>query len=298
MQNTTRSPPFSCSHSFPLGHACQWPEMLYQSAREAGDLNNHRGICLISLWGRVLGRIVAARLARYAEQQGILDTAQWGALAVARRVLDAASKPFGSQVLDPCCVEPLDLKKAYPNSSRNAFSQCCATLELRRDFCGTQYRCRVGKILSEPFTMQRGFKEGCQLPRWSSISCKRAFCQRGDKRWLEQGPPESINGHLWNSTRSRQRCDPIPGPTMAGATCGRDFSMARDRAGLLCFADDTNMSHKGKCGSTPQNVTVKTHGTMERHSSSGQVAAPGLQAFTYSGRTGQVQGSGNGPAGS
>ena len=73
---------------------------------------------------------MAARLARYAEQQGILDTTQWGfrearsthgALAVARRVLDAATKPVGSQVLDPCCVETLDLKKAFPNSSRNAF---------------------------------------------------------------------------------------------------------------------------------------------------------------------------------
>ena len=31
----------------------------------------------------------------------------------------------------------------------------------------TQYRCRAGKILSEPFTMQRGLKEGCPAsPVW------------------------------------------------------------------------------------------------------------------------------------
>ena len=86
-----------------------------------------------------------------------------GALAVARRILDAATKPFGSQ-----CVEPLDLKIAYPNSSRNAFYTVMrhfgASEGILRVIQGliqlTQYRCRAGKILSEPFTMQRGFKEG------------------------------------------------------------------------------------------------------------------------------------------
>ena len=108
----------------------QWPGMLHQATivslwkrkGNPGDLNNHRGICLISLWGRVLGRIVAPRLARYAEQQGILDTTQWGfrearsthgALAVARRVLDAATRPFGSQVLDPCCVGTSGFEKKH-----------------------------------------------------------------------------------------------------------------------------------------------------------------------------------------
>ena len=118
---------------------------LWKRKGSPGDLNNHRGICLISLWGRVLGRIVAARLVQYAEQQGILDTTQWGFREAwsthgtwqwRGEFLDAGTKPFSSQVLDPCCVEPLDLKKAYPNSSRNAFTQYCAILDPRRDFCG------------------------------------------------------------------------------------------------------------------------------------------------------------------
>ena len=293
---------------------CQWPEMLHQATTVSlwkrkgspGDLNNHRGICLISLWGRVLGRIVAARLARYAEQQGILDTAQWGgfrearsthgALAVVRRVLDAATKPFGSQVLDPCCVEPLDLKlkKAYPNSSRNAFYTVMrhfgASEGILRVIQGliqlTQYRCREGKILSEPFTMQRGFKEGCPA---SSVEFN--FLQEGILRTWRQKMAEH---HLRNSTGNRQRCGPLSGPTVAGAACGRDFSVARDRAGPPALRRRHEHTAQGVCGSTPQNVIVETHGTVGRHSSSGQVAAPALQAFTYSGGAGQGENSGDG----
>ena len=189
------------------------PEMLHQATivslwkrkGSPGDLNNHLGIFFISLWRRVLGRNVAARLARYAEQQGILDTTQWGfrearsthgAPAVARRVLNAASKPFFSQVLDPCCVEPLDLKKAHPNSSRNAFHTVMRHFGASEGILRviqsliqlTQYTCRAGKSSANLSPCSEVSRKVALLPRLSSISCKKVLCARGDRRWLNMVP--------------------------------------------------------------------------------------------------------------
>ena len=58
--------------------------------------------------------------------------------------------------------------------------------------------------------------------------------------------------------------------------CGKRSSWTS----LLCRRHEH--AAQGECGSTPQRVTVQTHGTVVRHSPSGQVAALALKAFTYS----------------
>ena len=201
MQNTTVSPPLFVQPFVPFGlrHHVNGQSRSHQTTivslwkrqGSLGDFNNHRGICLISLWGRVLGRIVAARLARYAEQQGILDTTQWGfrearsthgALAVARRVLDAATKPFGSQVLDPCCVEPLDLKKAYPNSSRNAFLHSVAPLWSLGGTSASDPRTHPAYTVQVPSgkNPQRAFYHAARIQgRLPSFSGRGQFLARG-----------------------------------------------------------------------------------------------------------------------
>ena len=143
---------------------------------------------------------MAARLARYAEQQRILDTTQWrfrearsthGALAVARRVLDAATKTRWFAGAGPVlCGTSGSEKKAYPNSSlMRHFGASEGILRVIQGLIQlTQYRCRAGKILSEPFTCSEVSRKVALLPRSSSISCKRAFCARGDRRWLNTVP--------------------------------------------------------------------------------------------------------------
>ena len=310
MQDTKVSPPFLFSiRSLWVTPPCQWPEMRHQATivslwtRETS--NNHRGICLISLWGRVLGRIVAARLARYAEQQGILDTearSTHGTLAVARRVLDAATKPFGSQVLDPCCVEPLDLKKANPNSSRNAFYTVMrhfgASEGILRVIQGliqlTQYRCRPGKILSEPFTMQRGFKEGCPASLVEFNFLQEGILRTWRQKMAEHGPPSELTVTCGIPQETDNAAARSLDPRWLAQHADEISVWQEIELDLLCFADDTNMLHR-ESGGTPQNVIVKTHGTVGRHSPPRQVAAPALQAFTCSGRAGQGENSGDGP---
>ena len=94
----------------------QWPEMLHQATTVSlwklkgspGDLNYHRGICLISLWGRVLGPYCGSKTCSVCgtrdfghDTVGIQRSSTRGAPAVARRVLDAATKPFGSTGAGP-----------------------------------------------------------------------------------------------------------------------------------------------------------------------------------------------------
>ena len=52
----------------------------------------------------------------------------------------------------------------------------------------TQYRCRAGKILSEHFTMQRGFKEGCPASLVEFNFLQEGILRTGDRRLLNTVP--------------------------------------------------------------------------------------------------------------
>ena len=169
---------------------CQWPEMLHQATivslwkrkGSPGDLIDHRGICLIPLWGRVLGRIVAARLARYAEQQrdsghytvGIQGSSfdSWGPGSGAQSpgrchqaLLFAGIGPVlcgtsgFEESLPELVSERLYTVMRHFGASEGILRVIQGLIQL------TQYRCRAGKILSEPSLCSEDSRKVAQLPR-------------------------------------------------------------------------------------------------------------------------------------
>ena len=61
---------------------------------------------------------------------------------------------------------------------------------------------------------------------------------------------------------------------MVGATCGRDFSVARDRAGPPVFCRRHEHASTEKAWRHDEEHPDEAHGTVGRHRSPGQVAAP------------------------
>eukprot|EP00972_Heterocapsa_arctica_P115964 16450660-Heterocapsa_arctica.AAC.1 len=138
-------------------------------------LDNYRGICLLQIVSRLIARIASRRLSRHLETEGILAEEQWGfrpyrsaidALFVMSRVMADAAQ---NEDVDPVILDMMDIQKAYPNCSRNAMDQALRMVgvpsRLRTLFAkldsGTRYRCRAQTGKSEPYTTERGTREGC-----------------------------------------------------------------------------------------------------------------------------------------
>ena len=139
------------------------------------DLDNYKGICLLQIISRLLARILAKGLTRHLEQKQILATEPWGfrphrsavdALFVLSRIMADAGRILDT---DPIVIDMMDIKKAYPNCSRNAMDEslkAAGTPEKVRKMMakldsGTLYKCRSPTGLSEPYQNMRGTREGC-----------------------------------------------------------------------------------------------------------------------------------------
>ena len=92
------------------------------------DLNNYRGVCLLSMLSRILARVLATRLRVWAESLSLIDESQQGfrtgrstadATQVVIRVNEETAK---RRACYPDSRWPaailLDIKKAYPRVSR------------------------------------------------------------------------------------------------------------------------------------------------------------------------------------
>ena len=116
----------------------EWPEFLHQAVivslwkkkGDRSDLDNHRGICLIPVFSRLLVKVIASRLSDFCEREQVFDEGQWGfrplrstigAIGTVRRLVDMATRPNALKDTPAPVIELLDMKKAYPNSSRNAY---------------------------------------------------------------------------------------------------------------------------------------------------------------------------------
>ena len=134
----------------------------------------------------------------------------------------------------------------------------------------TQYRCRAGKLLSEPLplTMQRGFKEGCPASPVEFNFLQEGILRTWRQKMAEHGPSSKLAitcGTPQDTDHATTRS--LPGPTTVGSTCGRDFSVARDRAGPPVLRRRHEHAAQRGRGGTPPNVLDKAHGTVGRHSS-------------------------------
>ena len=94
------------------------------------DINNYRGVCLLSMASRILARIMASRLRIWAEKIGVMDENQDG-FRVGRSPADVAHicmrlhEEAGLYVIESNIEEAwtpvatlLDIKKAYPRVNR------------------------------------------------------------------------------------------------------------------------------------------------------------------------------------
>lgn len=120
--------------TLPLGvKADEWEKEVHRSAiillwKKKGfrtDLSKYRGISLLSIASRVIARLCASRLSKWAESEQLLEREQW-AFRTYRRTLDAAvlfrslvEREFleheGAVAKDTLCFVLADMEKAYPN---------------------------------------------------------------------------------------------------------------------------------------------------------------------------------------
>ena len=218
------------------------------------NLDNYRGIALICIYARIIARVVAARLRDYAEEEGLLPNHQFGfrplrsctgALMVVRRLIDMASRVDPALVADKLVVEPLDIKKAYPNSSRNAsdavqtnmgIPEKLRNLEKGLMSCAT-YVVRSAGGDSEPFQLKRGFKEGCpsscvqyNLYHTAPINEYEELC-------------EEIGGGVAVTVSNSTDVYP-PGGITGKKLIRESATWPTVWINMISFADDTNMIHR------------------------------------------------------
>ena len=154
---------------------------LYKGKGDRNSLDNYRGVVLLSMLTRIMARIAASRLSKWAEDTGQLSETQYGfrrgrgtedAIHVIRRVYEEAEeRAHEVQTQDKPMAGLMDLRKAYPTTQRDTMWELLRRKgiapngNMMRTLKGmhekTEYACRVGKELSERYRPRRGLREGC-----------------------------------------------------------------------------------------------------------------------------------------
>ncbi|CAK0819626.1 unnamed protein product [Prorocentrum cordatum] len=132
--------------------------LLYKGKGSRSDLDKYRCICLLSIVSRILARVLALRLADWAERRDILVNEQFGF----RSWRSTRGRDYFVLLL-------ADIKKAYPNTSRQLRWAVLAregmpehVIELlRRVHSTTLYTVRTKQGDSSNFSLFRGLLEGC-----------------------------------------------------------------------------------------------------------------------------------------
>ena len=152
-----------------------------------GDRNepgNYRGVCLLSLGSRILARVLACRLQKWAESVKVLDDDQQG-FRKGRSTVDATQmmvrlqedqedlwKRTGGEEVDEgdqLTGRLLDLKKAYPRINKPALWRLLERYGISGNFLraikdlheSTTYKVRGKEGMSEEWIPARGLREGC-----------------------------------------------------------------------------------------------------------------------------------------
>ena len=169
---------------------------MYKHKGDRQDLGNYRIIMLLSVISRVVARVVATRLQKWAEQAGFLHDLQYG-FRPSRRCTDPAlifillldmansAKPEDDTEEDPLVFVLRDIVKAYPSVQRHLawrlFHRLGVPDKMLRVLSplhdGTLYRIRSGREYIDEFNMAVGFREGCpSSPVCFSIFRNFAIC--------------------------------------------------------------------------------------------------------------------------
>ncbi len=147
---------------------------LYKRKGNRQSCDNHRGISLLSIAGKILARILLNRLTKHLEQ-GLLPESQCG-FRKARGTIDMV---FAARLLQEKCQEQnvdlystyVDLTKAFDTVSREGLWKIMAKygcpskfINMVRQFHdGMQARVQHDCEISDPFQVTNGVKQGCVL---------------------------------------------------------------------------------------------------------------------------------------
>lgn len=147
---------------------------LYKRKGNRQDCNNHRGISLLSIAGKILARLLLNRLTKHLNQ-GLLPESQCGF----RKNRGTVDMIFAARQLQEKCQEQnvslystyVDLTKAFDTVSRDGLWKimvkfgCPSTfiLMVRQFHDGMQARVQDNGTFTEPFAVSNGVKQGCVL---------------------------------------------------------------------------------------------------------------------------------------
>ena len=216
-------------------------------------MDNYRGICLLQIISRLVARIAAKRLTKHVEENQIIATEQWGfrpnrsavdALFVMSRVMIDGARHADE---DPIILDMMDIKKAYPNCSRNAMDKALElvgvpprlrNIVMKLDSL-TLYKCRSKVGLSESYTTLRGTREGCPAAPIKFNILHHVATRELRKRWSQEGLGgkvivESFNEDvIWpsNAGMTRTKIDKIQS----------ELRNSEDSLENVGYADDTTI---------------------------------------------------------
>ena len=108
----------------------------------------------------------------------------------------------------------------------------------------TQYRCRAGKILSEPFTMQRGFKEACPASPVEFNFLQEGILRTWRQKMAEHGPPSELTITCGVPQETDQAATRSLDPRWLAQHADEISVLQEIELDPLCFANDTNMLHR------------------------------------------------------
>ena len=238
-------------------------------------MDKHRDICLNLVFSRLLAKVIATRLSDFCEREQVFDEGQWGfrplrsmigAIGTVRLLVRLATRPNAPKGSPALVIEPLDMKKAYPNSSRNAYRRVLVCegipeklIEINMGLIELTSRiCRNSTGDSGKYTTVRGFKEGCPFSCTSfnmlQNTVLREFRQRAETAGLGHGVMIE-----WASADSRDEAKIHPTYGLCGKRTKASFSSWHTHhIDLVCFADDTNMVHRENLAADRRKLITDT----------------------------------------
>ncbi|KAI8486755.1 hypothetical protein Bbelb_355030 [Branchiostoma belcheri] len=219
------------------------------------DVNNYRGVCLLSMCSRVLARVIAKRLSWWAEWLGLLDDNQAGfrkgrstadvvqmMVRMQEDVADCKRRVNGEEEVDEIewpVARLLDLRKAYPRVNKPALwallerygmsGKCLeSVIDLHES---TEYKVRGKEGMSEPWVPARGLREGCSTSPILFNIYHQAVMRQGEEERRKRGGEVGVPWR-W-----------VPGGSFAGNRVwekgGTEVKSVKVPSAL--FADDTSI---------------------------------------------------------
>ena len=262
---------------------------LYKRKGNRKDCNNHRGIALLSVAGKILARILLNRLTEHLEHEVLLPESQCG-FRQGRGTVDMI---FAARQLQEKCREQnvglystfVDLTKAFDTVSRQGlwkimskFGCSSVFINLVREFHdGMQARVQDNGAYSEPFHVENGVKQGCVLaPTLFSMMFSAMLTDAFRSRDMGIDLHYRTDGKLFNLRRLQAKtrvqtttvCDFLFADDCAlNATtqqemqmCMNNFSTACSDFGLTISTKKTEVMHQPAPGALYTEPLISVNG--------------------------------------